>query len=176
MKSKVDLPLHMKGADFSPCDIFRYRLWRRFDPNDYGPDCRNRVVFCLLNPSDGGAILNDPTNERGQRRILSLGYTAVDYVNLFAYRAKYPRDMLAAPDPIGPGNDQAILAATRTAALIICGWGEHGKYRGRAKDVLELLRANGRILHCLEVNKSGNPKHPLYIKYKKKPIRLPHLK
>ena len=69
--------------------------------------------------------------------------------------------MKAARDPIGRGNDRAIVAAARDAALVVCAWGNHGSHRGRSQRVRELLK--DRELHVLRMNGSGEPAHPLYL-------------
>lgn len=44
--------------------------------------------------------------------------------------------------------------------IVLC-WGNGGLHQGRSKQVLELLQND---LYCIVTNKSGEPKHPLYIK------------
>ncbi len=80
-------------------------------------------------------------------------------LNLFAYRATRPAELKAAADPVGPGNDGHLLAATRDAALTVAAWGVHGGYRGRAAAVRALLPP----LHILRFTRAGHPAHPLYL-------------
>ena len=83
--------------------------------------------------------------------------------NLFGWRATDPEDMKAARDPVGRGNDRAIIAAAREAAIVVCAWGNHGGHEGRSLKVLSRLRAAGLSLHMLRLNGSGEPAHPLYL-------------
>jgi hypothetical protein len=71
--------------------------------------------------------------------------------------------MKAARDPVGRGNDAAILRAARESALVVCAWGNHGAHLGRARNVVDLLTANKVGLNVLRMNGQGEPAHPLYL-------------
>lgn len=153
------------GATFSPCERYRYRLWRKWGHG-------RTVCWVMLNPSTATATTNDPTVERIQRRAAAWGYDGIEVVNLFAFRATIPAAMLAADDPVGPENDAAIREATSAAALVIAAWGTHGTHRGRSAAVRQLLSGLVPPLHCLKVSKGGEPVHPLYLPYDLKPVPL----
>ena len=72
--------------------------------------------------------------------------------------------MKATGDPVGRGNDAAILAAAREARLLVCAWGNHGAHHGRSGRVVSLLRGAGIDLHVLKMNGGGEPAHPLYLR------------
>jgi len=92
--------------------------------------------------------------------------------NIFGWRATDPQDMKAAKDPVGRGNDAAILKAAHEAALVVCAWGNHGEHRNRAQDVAAALRGAGVDMHFLRINKtSGHPAHPLYLPGTLEPVR-----
>jgi len=55
------------GAIFSDDGRFRYRLWRVWDR------AKPQALFTMLNPSKAGAIENDPTVERQERRVRMWG-------------------------------------------------------------------------------------------------------
>ena len=81
--------------------------------------------------------------------------------NLFAYRAKDPKQMLAnVTEMDDPENDRTICDIARRAAMVVVGWGRHGQHLGRDKHVLSLLR--WAPLRCLKRNSDGSPVHPLY--------------
>lgn len=122
-----------------------------------------KLVFLLLNGSTADALKNDPTVRRCMIWTRKWGYKVLEVVNLFAFRSVDPKKMKAAKDPIGPLNDEYILAACRDAALIVCGWGTHGGFQGRGNYVREKLLA-GLDLTCLQLTKDGHPGHPLYLK------------
>lgn len=163
---------HVKGdapsvAVYSDCERYRYLLTRVWD------ETRPRALFVMLNPSTATEVQNDPTVERCERRARTLGFGAFRVTNIFAWRATDPKEMQAQPDPVGPGNDQAIRDSLDWASgpedRIICAWGAHGKHLDRGAAVERLLRQSGRDLHNLGLTKAGAPKHPLYIGYDRQP-------
>lgn len=154
------------GAVFSPCRRYRYRLWRRWGD---GPT----VAFCMLNPSTADETANDPTIERCERRARAWGYGRLLVVNLFAYRATDPSDMLAQADPVGPDNFAAIVQALKDSQMFVCAWGTHGSHLEMGDTILRRMREfyPGRA-HALKVNRDGSPAHPLYLPYTLKPVPL----
>jgi hypothetical protein len=150
------------GATFSPCRRWRYLLWRRWDASQPAAN------FLMLNPSTADEVKLDPTCSRARDYAERWGYGALIVTNIFAFRNTDPSQMKAAVDPVGPGNDAAIVRAAKDSALVVCAWGNHGGFLGRSAEVLEKLKANGIALHALRVNAGGEPAHPLYL-----PSRLP---
>ncbi len=151
-----------RGATFSPCGRYRTRLWRIW--GDQPP-----AVFCMLNPSTADETSNDPTVERCERRARATGFGGLQVVNLFALRSTDPRALYSEIDPIGPGNDEAILDACAGAGIVVCAWGAHGKFRARGNWVRDLLYDAGARPHVLALNRDGTPKHPLYVGYNVQP-------
>jgi hypothetical protein len=145
-------------AVYSDCERYRYLLTRLWAP---GP----KALFVMLNPSTATEVQNDPTVERCERRARALGFGAFRVTNIFAFRATDPRVMRAAGDPVGPGNDGAILDSLPWADAVICAWGNHGLHLGRGPAVEAMLRASGRPLHHLGLTGQGQPRHPLYVGY-----------
>ncbi|UXX81949.1 DUF1643 domain-containing protein [Roseovarius pelagicus] len=150
-------------ATYSPCERYRYQLTRIWQPEG------RRVAFVMLNPSTATEVQNDPTVERCERRARALGFGAFRVTNIFAWRDTDPRQMRAAADPVGPGNDTAIAEACDWADLIIAAWGTHGAHLERGPHVASLLRDSGRRVHHLGLTKGGHPRHPLYISYSEQP-------
>lgn len=155
---------HTKGdaasvAVYSDCEAYRYSLTRVWDA------AGRRALFVMLNPSTATEVQNDPTVERCERRARALGFGAFRVLNIFAWRATDPRDMRAAADPVGPGNDAAILSSLPWADQVICAWGTHGAHQGRGPAVAAMLRGADVALFHLGLSKDGHPKHPLYIGY-----------
>lgn len=151
-------------AIYSDCERYRYALTRVWD------DAGSRALFVMLNPSTATEVQNDPTVERCERRARALGFGAFRVLNIFGYRATDPRDMRAAADPVGPGNDAAILAGIDWADRVVCAWGTHGAHLRRGAEVEAMMRASGTPLHHLGLSKAGHPKHPLYIGYAVQPV------
>jgi hypothetical protein len=60
-------------------------------------------------------------------------------------------------------NDRYILNTAMLASKIVVAWGEFGiRLPNRIDHVLEIL--NWKPVYCLGINKSGQPRHPLYVK------------
>lgn len=155
------------GAVFSPCRLYRYHLWRRWDHD------RSAVNFIMLNPSTADASNNDPTVERCERRAVQMGYGKLIVTNLFAFRSTDPAILNKLDDPVGLENDAAIIEAASEAALVICAWGNHGGILNRSAQVLAILRSRTELatkLRCLKIAKTGQPYHPLYLPYDLQPI------
>ncbi len=160
---------HLKGdaasvAIYSECQNYRYALTRVWQ------GAAAKVLFVMLNPSTATELQNDPTVERCERRARALGFGGFRVCNIFAWRATDPRNMRAQSDPVGPGNDAAILEACDWADDIICAWGTHGEHMARGPAVEKLLRETGLPLQHLGLSKAGHPKHPLYIGYAVQPV------
>jgi hypothetical protein len=150
------------GAEFSRCRRWRYLLWRRWRP---GP----LANFLMLNPSTADEVKLDPNCTRARDYALRWGFGGLLVTNIFAWRATDPEEMKAARDPVGRGNDRAILRAAREAAIVVCAWGNHGSHLERAVQVRRIL--TGIPLHALHMNGSGEPAHPLYLSGALRPRR-----
>jgi hypothetical protein len=146
------------GARFSRCRRWRTLLWRRWDPS--APVAN----FLMLNPSTADEARLDPSCTRARVYAERWGFGGLIVTNLFAWRATDPDEMKAARDPVGRGNDAAIVTAARESALLVCAWGNHGAQLGRSGQVVSLLREAGIDLHVLKMNGAGEPAHPLYLR------------
>jgi hypothetical protein len=154
------------GARFGADRRYRYTLWRVWDAD------RGLCNFLMLNPSTADETSNDPTAERCERRARLWGYGGLVVTNIFALRATDPAVLRQAIDPIGRGNDEVIAAVACDAALVVCGWGNHGGYRGRAIAVRSLLTGLGVVPSCLGQTKRREPAHPLYLGYDRVPVPM----
>lgn len=137
-------------------------MWRTWDEH------KPCVMFIGLNPSTADETDDDPTLTRCIGYARSWGYGGVCMANLFAYRATEPSDMKAARDPVGPENDVWLARLASEAGIIIAAWGNHGTFIGRSNKVRKLLTN----MHCLKINMSGEPAHPLYQKSGLKPVLM----
>lgn len=145
------------GATFSACRRWRYLLWRCWD------DAAPVANFLMLNPSAADEKVLDPTCARARDFAERWGFGALLVTNVFAWRATDPLAMKAVRDPVGRGNDAAILRAAKQSAIVVCAWGNHGSHLQRSPEVLRLLQDAGVDLHVLRVNAGGEPAHPLYL-------------
>jgi hypothetical protein len=48
------------------------------------------------------------------------------------------------------------------AHSVVLGWGKHGAYLGRDREVMALVTDSGKPLYCIKQNLDGSPVHPLY--------------
>jgi len=144
-------------ATFDPTRTYRYRLTRSWDPG------RPSVNFLMLNPSTADARALDPTIRRCVGFARSWGFGAVEITNLFALRATDTKVLMAHREPVGPGNDRAILDAARRADRVVVAWGNHGAHDGRAEEVADLLDRRGVRPVALRHTVAGHPHHPLYV-------------
>ena len=101
----------MSHADFSDCGNYRYTLWR-----GPGPD-EPYVCIVGLNPSTADTQKNDPTIRRCIGFAEEWGYENLCVMNLFAWRATYPRDLKNAADPVGPEN--AAYSVLRPGGIMV---------------------------------------------------------
>lgn len=159
------------GADFSKDRAYRYTLWRRDYPEPPDMDAhlldgraQPEPVVCwvMLNPSTADETVLDPTLRRCRTYSRAWGYRGFYVVNLFALRSTDPQALYGHSEPVGPRNDDAIRAVVSRAALVMAGWGKHGAHLGRADTVTRWLAATNP-LYCLDTNKDGSPRHPLYL-------------
>jgi hypothetical protein len=144
-------------ASFNTERTHRFRLSRRWG------DRHPRVNFVMLNPSTADAFVLDPTVRRCVGYAQRWGMGSIEVTNLFALRSTDPHGLYLAADPVGSGNDDAILAAATVADLVIVAWGNHGKLNDRTTVVREMLTAAGVELHHLGLTKLAEPAHPLYL-------------
>lgn len=151
-----------RDAVISPCGLYRYSLMREWNYDQ----CK--ACFIMLNPSTADGTIDDPTIRKciGFARQRDRGGIVV--VNLFAFRATKPADMLAVADPIGPENDAHILRAVGACNPVVAAWGVDGGHLGRDRAVMKLIRDHHTPLFCLGTTKDGHPRHPLYVPYEQK--------
>jgi hypothetical protein len=152
------------GALFSPCRRWRYLLWRRWDA------ALPVANFLMLNPSTADELKLDPSCTRARLYAERWGYGALIVTNIFGWRATDPEEMKAVRDPIGRGNDRAILRAARESAIVVCAWGNHGTHLGRSNHIRRMLEKAGVEARVLRMNAGGEPAHPLYLPARLKPL------
>lgn len=142
---------------------YRYILHRTLDMYAAGS-----VVFVMLNPSTATETADDPTIRRCVGFARRWRARDLVVVNLFAYRATDPKDLLramrAGTDVVGPSNDGAIVdAVSGQGTTIVLAWGAiTALVDRRARAVLALLKP--RPLWCLGVTSKDHPRHPLFVR------------
>lgn len=151
------------GAIISECGAYRYRLHRRWLGGE------GFALFVMLNPSTADASADDPTIRRCIDFAKRWGRCGIIVINLFAYRATSPANLVKAVDPVGPENDNIILStAVRfrnwpSHLQVVFAWGAHAKTAERATAVHKIFEHYGLAPMCLGTTKAGHPRHPLYV-------------
>ncbi|MEL7071915.1 MAG: DUF1643 domain-containing protein [Cyanobacteria bacterium J06581_3] len=147
-----------RNAVFDKTGDYRYRLGRRWQSDGA------EVAFVMLNPSRADEAIDDPTLRACIQFAQRWQYASLSVVNLFGYRTPHPAELKQATDPIGPENDAYVLQAVEQADKVVLAWGNHGVWMGRDHAILQQLSPYAHKLVCLQQNKGGQPRHPLYVK------------
>lgn len=148
---------------FSPDRKYRY-IWDYTIREPYPWVNHRTCLFIMCNPSTADENHRDNTVSRCVNFAVGWGFDLLIVCNIFAFRSTDPRMLKASHiEPIGQHNDEYILLAAHRAELIICAWSNQGLLGNRGNAVKELLRFGGYELYNLGVNRTGQPKHPLYI-------------
>jgi len=152
----------IRYAILSLCGKYRYTLTRRWG------DAEGGVTWIMLNPSTADAETDDPTIRRCMVFTQRLGFDALVVVNIFAYRATDPREIVelgGGEESQGPENGMYIHWACRQGKLLIAAWGSlREPLRGAARIISKVVRGEGLALKCLGKTKDGQPRHPLYVR------------
>ena len=139
-------------AKISDCGKYRYALTRQWAGSGGG------VTFIMLNPSTADAEKDDPTIRRCIGFAKLWGFSRLQVVNLFAYRATDPKELDKVDDPVGPLNDPQLINCWH--GTLVAAWGAKAPNE-RVKYVLSLMYS--KQLFCLGTTKKGHPRHPLYV-------------
>lgn len=152
------------GAVLSKCGRYRFLLWRRWDDllTPFWP-----MGFIMLNPSTADASIDDHTIRCCIRFAKREGCTAINVVNLFAWRATQPSELDDALNPVGIGNrlwlERILDVHAAWPTPLVAAWGASGPgliTRDEAHYVTARARARGVELSCLGTTKDGHPRHP----------------
>lgn len=143
---------------------YRYALGRSWS------DGERRLLWVMLNPSTADGMLNDQTLRRIVHYSQREGYDELVAVNLYAYRATKPEDLVAAhragTDVVGPENQEHVATCLDAADAVVFAWGATLATVKRAGaeplDVHDLLaqRWLGAEPQCLGLTAGGYPRHP----------------
>ena len=155
----------IESAVIDSTEKYRYLLTRIWDED------LPLAVFIMLNPSTADAEHDDPTIRRCIGFAKDWGYGGIKVVNVFAYRATNPKELLNVIDPIGPDNYKYIKNAVANAGIVVAAWGAtYLKNRQAYKDAINTIRNAGiDKIYCLGTTNSGHPRHPLYVRGDTKP-------
>ena len=153
----------IRRANFSKDRKYRYQLERIWD--EHG----KTVLFIMLNPSTADHKQDDPTIRRCMGFAQSLGYGRLIIVNLFAFKATKPEDLVKATDPIGARNMEYIRRAYQNSDLVLTAWGVPSVIK-KLQPKIQIRHINEWKTHSLGYCKEGHPRHPLYLRKEAQPI------
>lgn len=182
------------GARISSDGLYRYLLWREWrgthDRKNWrwlgGKDGAGAelgeplsCLFVMLNPSTADGNQDDATIRRCVGFAKAWNYERLEVVNLFAYRATKPRDVLARQNRreeiIGWQNSELVTQASREAGLVVCAWGANVNDLDPTRDHVETVRGwlGYGDHYALGFTKDGHPRHPLYAPLDSALVRMP---
>lgn len=150
------------GALFSDDGQHRYALWRVWS------QARPPLMFIGLNPSTANGIANDPTITRLMARADREGFGALLAGNLYALVSSIPSPLTWRDDAVGSETDEYLRQMIGMSRRVLCAWGSFPAASKRAATVLAMVPEP----YCLGTNSDGQPKHPLYIPYSTKMIKM----
>lgn len=154
------------GAVLDLDQVYRYYLWRTWSPS------RESMIFVMLNPSTADAEVDDPTIRRCVNFAKREGCGGIGVLNLFAYRATQPDDLLRTDDPKGPLNKQYVeWVISGATGPLVAAWGTwwHSNQTRRygqsipRLSVEAIAKQNNKRMWCLGFTKDRQPRHPLYV-------------
>jgi len=152
------------GATISECGLYRYNLWRLWDED------RPVLAFIMQNPSTADADDDDPTIRRCIGFAKREGCGGIVVRNVFALRATDERELLTHPDPVGPKNLGLLIGASsvKLGTKVVAAWGNRLGPKKRSLFRTAYCNAAAACVQqgavCLGVTKSGDPKHPLFLR------------
>lgn len=134
---------------------YRYRLER-----DVGPSSLV-MTWVMMNPSTADAETDDHTIRRCMFYTRREGFGSMVVVNLFAYRATHPAELLRVPDPVGPDNHGVLVDEMLNADAVVVAYGIPDKRLRPMMPPVNVIATELDIhLSCLGKTRSGYPRHP----------------
>jgi hypothetical protein len=142
-------------ATISPCGRYRYDLTRMWGE---GPV----ALWVMLNPSIADAERDDHTIRRCIFYSKREGMGGLVVVNLFAWRATKPSELLTADDPVGPENTATInrWLTDERVGLRIVAWGANRLAEQLGRPLWRAASGSPDNVLCLGRTTSGAPRHP----------------
>ncbi len=150
-----------------PNKCYRYQLRRTWDKT------KPHIMFIMMNPSRADVTEDDRTVAKCYRFAKTWGVYGGIYVgNTFAYRATDKKHLRVIPDPVGPKNDEHLIAMTKLAEKVIFAYGQpgHRSLQDRGQRVAKMLIGTGVKPYVLKLSKDRTPCHPLYLRKTCEPV------
>lgn len=163
-----------KGATFNADRTHRYRCWRTWDTS------KPLLAWLMLNPSTADERDLDPTLKRVRAFSVGWGFGGFEVWNLWSLRSTDPAGLWALKREGYSATEAAInlttiLTERRRFSDAVCAWGDFSgcpssmrveaeKEGIAAARIVKDIGQHSLSLWCLGQTKSGQPRHPLYIR------------
>lgn len=146
-------------AYISECGTFRYWLIREWDAS------LKYLCVIMLNPSTADHVKDDHTIKKLIEFAKRFGYGGIVVLNLSAYRATKPADLVKAGWPIGAENEFYVTRVVDGGCDVLCAWGSNAAGTLPELEMKALLKKLGAKTYALKINADGTPAHPLMLPY-----------
>jgi hypothetical protein len=157
-------------------DLFEKTIYLKSPDNKYryalGTKGDNTLYFIGINPSTATPEKYDPTTTRVCRTAKKMGFDSFVMLNVYPIRATDSADLPTTPDwKEHKINMDAILHVIKDGSTIWAGWGDLIRKRSWFFDcrdaIFGLIKKQKKDIRWVKMGnltKSGNPRHPLYLK------------
>lgn len=151
------------SAIISGCGRYRYRLEREVAETGVV------IAYFGVNPSTADASIDDHTTKKLAEFTRRAGGRRYILGNVFALRSRHVRALALDADPIGPENARHTAFICRDADVLVPIWGARAKLPDRlwprlGEEMICLL-STGKPVRVFGLTASGDPKHPLVLRY-----------
>jgi len=157
-------------------DLFNNTIYLNSSDNKYryalGTRGKNTLYCFGVNPSTATPEKYDPTITRVQQVALRKGFDSFVMLNLYPLRATNPNELPDIPDNNFISNNQDVIFHLPIArgSTVWAAWGNLVNSRDwlvscRDSIISGLKYLNLSWVKMGDLTKTGNPRHPLYLKY-----------
>ncbi len=156
-----------KVREVTECAPWAYGRYRYFLEVRIADGLTRTLTVILKNPSTASAERSDPTVGKVEAWARRNEFCRVRYVNLFAFRSPYPRELNIHPYRVmvGRESDAWIERSLEGADVVVAAWGNPNgidpkKYERRISEVSRLLESV-RVRALGPPTSLGHPRHGL---------------
>jgi hypothetical protein len=142
------------GAEISPCGLYRYSLYRRWQEGG------KKILFIGVNPSTADGAISDATCRRWQSFAQRDGFGEYWVGNVCAYRSTNPKALKSVAEYHDENNREHIRHMAVDADRIVACYGNNVEMVPYWQDFVTWLCTNYEVW-MFGQTKRGHPKHPL---------------
>ncbi len=130
------------------------------EPLSYPSSYQNYLNIVVLYPS-----LDTATVDKCYKIGVANGYTKTVVSYIFSEEAQSPEHVLLIPNKDVEWANAHLKKLAENSKQVILAWGGYGEHKNRGAEVLNLFSHIEDKLYVLGYTKTGQPAHPLKIKY-----------